>query len=133
MASIFTQIINGDLPGQFVWQDDDCVALLTLQPIRPGHVLVIPREEINHWDDVPPEVAGHLMQVAQKMAKAIKLAYPAKRVGLIIAGLEVPHTHLHVIPIDDMSDFDFRKASSPTSEELSEVAGLIRQALDKLE
>jgi histidine triad (HIT) family protein len=133
MASIFTQIIEGDLPGHFVWQDADCVALLTIQPIRPGHVLVIPRKEINHWDDVPPEVAGHLMQVAQKVAKAIKQTYPAKRVGLMVAGLEVPHTHLHVIPLDDMSDFDFRKASSPTAEELGKVAESIRQALDALE
>ncbi|MBW2712634.1 MAG: HIT family protein [Deltaproteobacteria bacterium] len=132
MASVFTQIMKGEIPGHFVWEDDDCVALLTIQPIRPGHVLVIPREEINHWDDVPPAIAGHLMQVAQKVAKAVKRAYPAKRVGLMIAGLEVPHTHLHVMPIDDMSDFDFRKASSPTAEELSEVAELIRKALDEL-
>ncbi len=132
MASVFTQIMKGEIPGHLVWEDDDCVALLTIQPIRPGHVLVIPREEINHWDDVPPAVAGQLMQVAQKIAKAVKRAYPAKRVGLMIAGLEVPHTHLHVMPIDDMSDFDFRKASSPTAEELSEVAELIRKALNDL-
>ncbi len=129
MASVFTQIINGDLPGQFVWQDDRCVGLLTIQPIREGQVLVIPREEVNHWDDMEPALAGHVMQVAQHIAKAVKKAYPAKRVGLIIAGLEVPHTHLHVIPIDHMGDFDFSRATSPSAEALGEVAATLRAAL----
>ncbi len=129
MASVFTQIINGDLPGQFVWQDDRCVGLLTIQPIRDGHVLVIPREEVNHWDDMEPALAGHVMQVAQQIAKALKKAYPARRVGLIVAGLEVPHTHLHVIPIDQMGDFDFSRATSPSAEALAEVAAKLRAVL----
>jgi len=129
MASVFTQIIDGDLPGHFVWQDDLCVGLLTIQPIRDGHVLVIPREEVNHWDDMEPALAGHVMQVAQQIAKGIKKACPSKRVGLIVAGLEVPHTHLHVIPIDRMGDFDFSRAKSPSPEALGEVAAKLRAAL----
>jgi len=132
MASVFTQIIDGALPGHFVWRDAHCVAVLTIQPIRPGHVLVIPREEVNHWDDMEPALAGHVMQVAQKIAKGLKRAYPAARVGLTIAGLEVPHTHLHVIPIDRMSDFDFGRATSPSAEELGAVAENLRKALTAL-
>ncbi len=132
MASIFTQIINGDLPGNFVWQDDRCVGLLTIQPIREGHVLVIPREEVNHWDDMEPALAGHVMQVAQQIAKALKKAYPAKRVGLIVAGLEVPHTHLHLIPIDHMGDFDFSRATSPSPEAMGETAAKIRSVLAEM-
>lgn len=131
MASIFTLIMDGAIPGHFVWRDDLCVAIMTIQPIRAGHVLVIPREEIDHWNDVPPEVAGHLMQVSQRIANALKIAFPAKRVGLMIAGLEVPHTHIHLVPIDSMNDLNFSFAKNAEPAILAQAAEKIKMALEK--
>jgi diadenosine tetraphosphate (Ap4A) HIT family hydrolase len=129
MASIFSQIIAGDIPGLFIWQDELSVAILTIAPVSDGHVLVIPREEIDHWDELPPATAGHLMHVSQKIAAAIKSVYHPRRVGLIIAGLEVPHTHLHVLPINDMGDFDFSKAAMVDAQLLVPIAAQLKQAL----
>lgn len=129
MASVFSMILAGELPGHFVWKDRDAFAIMTIQPVREGHVLVIPREEIDHWDDLPEELAAHLMRVSQRIAKGIKAAYPSKRVGMAIVGLEVPHTHLHLYPIDQMSDFSFANSSSASAEELARAAAKIRQAL----
>lgn len=129
MASIFTRIINGELPGHFVWQDELAVAIMTIQPIRPGHVLLIPRQEVDHWDDLPEATACHLMAVGQRLARAIKQAFPARRVGLVIAGLEVPHTHLHLLPVDEMADFNFGRASMADAESLASAAEQIRAAL----
>ncbi|MFA0810134.1 HIT family protein [Microbulbifer epialgicus] len=132
MASIFTQIMNGDLPGHFIWRDDKAIAIMTISPIKPGHCLVIPVEEINHWDDVPADIAAHLMLVAQKVAKGLKATYSPKRVGVMIAGLEVPHTHLHLIPVDELTDFDFSLQKPATSEQLAAEAEKIRVALKNL-
>lgn len=129
MESVFTRIIKGELPGNFVWNDEHCVVITTIQPIRQGHLLVIPRQQIDHWDDLPDELAAHLMVVAKKVAKAIKQVFPCSRVGMTIAGLEVPHTHLHVLPIDNMNDFDFSRAAFAQADELAAVAGKIRAAL----
>lgn len=129
MASVFSKIIAGELPGHFIWEDDVCVVILTIQPLKPGHVLVVPRAEIDHWDDLPAETAAHLMHVSQKMAKAQKVAFPSLRVGMVIAGLEVPHTHIHVFPVDSIGDFDFTQAKPVFGEELQEVADRLRAAL----
>ena len=129
MPSIFTRIINGELPGHFVWKDAEAVAFLTIQPIRDGHLLVIPRAEIDHWDDLPAPLANHLMSVAQRITKALKAVYPCQRVGLIIAGLEVPHTHIHLLPIDQLSDLSFAAAHAVNAESLQANAGKIRAAL----
>lgn len=129
MDSVFTKIINGDIPGHFVWNDEHCVVITTIQPIRQGHLLVIPRQQIDHWDDLPDELAAHLMIVGKKVAKAIKQAFPCTRVGMVIAGLEVPHTHLHLLPVDSMSDFDFSQAAFAQGDELAAVAAKIRLAL----
>ncbi|SDZ76823.1 HIT family protein [Microbulbifer marinus] len=129
MASIFTKIINGDLPGHFLWRDDRAVAIMTIAPIKPGHCLVIPVEEVDHWDDVPPDLAAHLMHVAQKVAKGLKAVYSPKRVGVMVAGLEVPHTHLHLIPVDALTDLDFSLQKSAEAEELAAEAKKIRAAL----
>lgn len=129
MASVFTKIIAGELPGHFVWEDDVCVVLLTIQPVKPGHLLVIPRAEIDHWDDLPTDTAAHLMKISQKMAKALKTAFPSLRVGMAIAGLEVPHTHIHVFPVDAISDFDFTQAKPAFAEDLQEAADKLRAAL----
>jgi len=122
MSSIFTRILAGELPGHFVWKDEHCFAIMTIQPIRAGHVIVIPNREVNHWDDVPPAIAAHLMQVAQQIAKGIKAVVPCKRVGVMVVGLEVPHTHIHLIPIDSMADLDFKHAKALPQEELAAMA-----------
>lgn len=129
MASVFTLIMEGKIPGNFVWKDDKAVAILTIQPIRQGHVLVIPREEIDQWSDLPLELAAHLMQVSHKIANALKVAYPATRVGLMIAGLEVPHTHIHLVPMDSMDDLSFEFAKNADSNELKQTAEKIRGVL----
>jgi histidine triad (HIT) family protein len=129
MPSIFTRIIDGELPGHFVWKDPEVVAFLTIQPIREGHVLVIPRVEIDHWDDVPEALAARLMTVAQRIARAIKSEWKPLRVGLMVAGLEVPHTHLHVLPIDEMGDLSFGRAHNATAAGLAATAQRLRNAL----
>jgi histidine triad (HIT) family protein len=129
MASVFTLIMEGKIPGNFVWKDDKAVAILTIQPIRQGHVLVIPREEIDQWSDLPLDLAAHLMQVSHKIANALKVAYPATRVGLMIAGLEVPHTHLHVVPMDSMKDLSFEYAKNADGDTLKQTAEKIRTTL----
>ena len=129
MASIFTRILAGELPGHFVWKDESCFAIMTIQPIREGHVIVIPNEEIDHWDDVPAATAAHLMQVSQTIARAIKAIVPCRRVGLMVVGLEVPHTHLHVMPIDRTADMDFQYAHAVPQENLAAMAIRLRDVL----
>jgi histidine triad (HIT) family protein len=132
MPTIFTRIIDGELPGTFVWRDDICVAFMSIAPIRTGHTLVVPRAEVDHWIDLDPDVNAHMMRVAQAIARAQQAAFSPERIGLIIAGLEVPHTHLHVIPIDGMQDLDFANASDTSSEALAGTADAIRAALREL-
>lgn len=130
MPTLFTRIIDGEIPGRFVWQDDKAVAFLTIAPIRPGHVLVVPRAEVDHWLDLDADLVAHLTQVAQVVGKAQVVAFSPARVGLIIAGLEVPHTHLHVIPIESEADLDFAKAdhaADPAA--LDDVAHRLREVL----
>ena len=129
MASVFSLIMEGKIPGNFVWQDDKAVAILTIAPIRQGHVLVIPREEIDQWSDLPVELAEHLMRVSHQIANALKVAYPATRVGLMIAGLEVPHTHVHVVPMDSMDDLSFAFAKNADADVLKDTAAKIRAVL----
>lgn len=133
MASIFTMIINGDIPGRFVWRDDRVVAFLTIAPLRPGHTLVVPREEIEHWVDLEPDLLAHLTSVSQAIGKAIDEAFHPTKVGMMIAGLEVPHVHLHVVPIDTVHDLDFANADAgPTPESLDAAATQIRASLRSL-
>jgi histidine triad (HIT) family protein len=130
MATLFTSIINGDIPGRFVWRDDRAVVFLTIAPIRPGHALVVPIEEVDHWIDLDPDLASHLMVVAREVGRAQQAAFEPERIGLIVAGLEVPHTHLHLIPIDSEGDLSFSKADhSPDAVALDDAAERIRAAL----
>lgn len=129
MASVFSLIMAGKIPGHFIWQDELAVAILTIQPIRDGHVLVIPRAEIDQWSDLPAATLTHLTQVSHKIANGLKLAYPAKRIGMMIAGLEVPHTHIHLVPMDSMGDLSFANAKNAESAQLQHVAESIRQVL----
>jgi histidine triad (HIT) family protein len=130
MPTIFTRIIDGDLPGRFVWRDDVCVAFLSINPLRPGHTLVVTRAEVDHWLELETEVNTHLMDVAQQIGQAQQEAFRPERVGLMIAGLEVPHVHLHVVPIDGVHDLDFANAAAdPDPGELDASADAIRTAL----
>ena len=133
MPTLFTRIIQGELPGRFVWRDERCVAFLTIAPIRPGHLLVVPRQEVDHWLDLAPALAAHLTEVARTLGKALQHAFPCKRVGLMIAGLEVPHTHLHVLPIDRLQDMDFANQDPEARpEDLDAAAQRVRASLRSL-
>lgn len=110
MATLFTRIIRGDLPGRFVWRDDVCVAFMSIGPLTPGHTLVVPRREVAHWIDLDDDEAAHLVGVARAIGAAQATAFPCDRVGLVVAGYEVPHTHVHVFPTTSMDDFDFANA-----------------------
>lgn len=130
MATLFTRIIDGEIPGRFVWRDDTCVVFLTIAPIAPGHALVVPRAEVDHWIDLDDDVAAHLMVVAKAVGRAQVQAFSPNRIGLIIAGLEVPHTHLHVIPIETEADLDFRRADGgAAADALDAAAAALRDAL----
>ena len=130
MPSVFTLIIAGELPGRFVWKDEHCVAFLSINPIRPGHVLVVPRDEIDHWIDLPEELAAHLMQVSRKIGQALQQAFSPEKVGVMIAGLEVAHVHLHLIPIEGLGDMNFANADpDPDPGALDAAAGAVRAAL----
>lgn len=133
MPSIFTQIIEGRLPGHFVWKDAVCVAFLTIAPLKPGHTLVVPRQEVDSWTDLEPDVMAHLTRVAQSIARALDRVYRPEKVGLTILGLEVPHVHLHVSCIWSPHDLDFGRADAKASQaSLAEAAGKLRAALREL-
>jgi diadenosine tetraphosphate (Ap4A) HIT family hydrolase len=130
MATLFTRIINGELPGRFVWRDNRVVAFLTIAPLKPGHVLVVPIEEVDHWIDLEPGLLAHLMEVSQVIGRAVDRAFAPEKVGMMIAGLEVPHVHVHVVPMTSVRDLDFANAdSNPSDESLEEAAERIRAAL----
>ena len=134
MASVFTMIINGELPARFVWKDDECVAFLSINPMAPGHTLVVPRKEVDHWIDLDPELNAHLMDVSQKIGKALDLGFKPQKVGMMIAGLEVPHAHMHLIPMEGMHDLDADNADlAPNPDDLDAAADRLRAALRALE
>jgi histidine triad (HIT) family protein len=130
MATIFTRIIDGDLPATFVHRDDRAVVFMSINPIRTGHALVVPVEEVDHWTDAPPELMEHLVALARRVATAQRAAFRPDRIALIVAGFEVPHLHLHVIPAETMADIDFANAAATVDPaELEEAAASIRAAL----
>jgi histidine triad (HIT) family protein len=120
--TIFSRILRGELPATFVHTDDVCGAFLALNPLAHGHVLVVPRLEVDHWIDLETDVVTHLMAVAQRIGKAQQAAFRCERVGVIIAGYEVPHTHIHVIPTTSMHQLDFANAASHVPREQLELA-----------
>ena len=133
MPSIFSRIINGEFPGRFVWRDDRVVAFLSIEPMRPGHVLVVPREEIDHWIDLEPDLASHVFAVAQQIGRAQQLEWNPRRVGVMIVGDEVPHVHLHVVPINAASELSFATIDrSPAADDLDHAADRLRARLREL-
>jgi histidine triad (HIT) family protein len=130
MASIFTKIIEGDLPGQFVWKDETAVAFMSIAPLKPGHALVVPRAEVDHWIDLEPEAMQHLTGVAHAVGNAIQRAFSPVKVGTTILGLEVPHVHIHVVPIWTPFDLDFANADkNARPEDIAAAAEKIRVEL----
>ncbi len=133
MPSIFTRIINRELPGRFVYEDDDVVAFLTIEPMTQGHTLVVPRAEIDQWQSIDAEALNRVMAVSQLIGKAVCKAFEADRAGVIIAGLEVPHLHVHVFPARSLSDFGFAGVDrNPSPESLAEAQAKIKAALAEL-
>lgn len=133
MASVFTRIIDGELPANFVWRDEHCVAFLSINPLRPGHVLVVPRREVEHWINLEPAEWAHTAEVARAIGRALQHAYEPTKVGAIIAGLEVPHVHVHLVPIDEVADLDFAQADrDPRAEDLEREAQRVRSGLAAL-
>ncbi len=130
MASVFSKIIAGELPGRFVYQDDSVVAFLTIAPLTQGHVLVVPRAEVDHWESIDDELWAHLNGVARKLGRAVKRAFDAPRAGLIVAGFEIPHLHLHVFPAYGLTDFSFESVDpNPSPESLDDAQTRIVEAL----
>jgi histidine triad (HIT) family protein len=130
MTTLFSRIIDGELPGRFVWRDQRAVAFMSIAPLQPGHTLVVPVAEVDHWIDLEPELAIHLMTVSQTIGKALQAAFSPVKVGLMLAGLEVPHTHLHVVPIRGVHDLDFSNADSGApGDDIEAAAQRIRAAL----
>jgi len=133
VPSIFTRIIAGELPGKFVWKDPRAVAFLSIAPMMPGHTLVVPRDEVDHWIDLDPALASHLFAVAQQIGLAQDLEWKPRRIGLLIVGEEVPHTHLHVVPINHPDELTFAHADpSPDFDAIEDAAVRLRARLREL-
>jgi len=130
MPTLFTRIIRGELPGRFVWRDAECVAFLTIAPLRAGHTLVVPIREVDHWIDLTQAEAAHLMEVSREIGRALQAAFSPVRVGMMIAGLEVPHVHVHLVPIQELRDLDFARAEkNPAPAAMDAAAAKLRAEL----
>jgi histidine triad (HIT) family protein len=133
MPTLFTRILKGEAPARFVWRDPDVAAFLTIAPVRPGHTLIVPAVEVDHWIDLDTDGIARTFAAARRVARGIQRAFPCRKIGMSIVGLEVPHTHLHLIPIDSLRDMDFSKQdSAATPEALDDAAARIRRALKEL-
>jgi histidine triad (HIT) family protein len=133
MPTLFTRIMNREIPGRFVYEDGVCVAFLTIEPLAPGHTLVVPRQEVDHWIDLDPDTLDHLMAIARLVGQAIEEVYKPTKVGSMIAGLEVPHVHIHVTALNTVNDLDFARADrDPDPAVLDEAAVAIRDALTRV-
>lgn len=131
MASVFSKVISGEFPARFVYRDEDIVSFLTINPIVPGHVLVVPVKEVEHWIDLDDELLSKLMNVSKKIGKAIYESFDCEKVAANIVGLEVPHVHVHLIPINVVEDVDFSRADpSPSPELMDAVQAKIISALN---
>jgi diadenosine tetraphosphate (Ap4A) HIT family hydrolase len=125
-------IINGDIPGTFVHRDEHCVVFMSINPMAPGHALVVPIEEIDHWIDASPELSAHLFSVAHRVGRAQATAFGCEKVGMIIAGYEVPHAHIHLVPTNEMRELSFANAAdSVDRDDLESWAAAIRTALSR--
>lgn len=130
MSSIFTKIVRGEIPSHKVAETDDFYAFLDIFPLTKGHTLVIPKKEIDYIFDLEDQMLGDIFVFSRKIAKAIRKVVPCERVGIAVIGLEVPHAHIHLIPINEMSDMDFsREKLKLEATEFAELAQKINAAL----
>ena len=130
MASIFTKIINREIPAQIIAEDERFIAFLDIMPLVMGHTLIVPKKEIDYLFDLDDETLADINVFAKKVAIAIKKAVPCKRIGVAVIGLEVPHAHIHLVPMNSMGDINFNKPKlKPSQSELTAVAEKIRRAL----
>lgn len=130
MPSIFSRIVNGEIPCHKIAEDDRFLAFLDVMPLAPGHTLVIPKQEIDYLFDLPDELLADLMLFAKRLAPALRQAVPCKRIGVSVIGLEVPHAHFHLIPMNSMQDVNFTQPKMKvTPDELATTAASIRALL----
>ena len=130
MGTVFTRIIDGEIPGTFVHRDDHCVVFMSINPLAHGHALVVPIDEVDHWVDCSVELAAHLFAVSHRVGQAQQRAFDCERVGMIIAGYEVPHAHIHLIPTTNMGQLNFANAAATIDRDaLESSAQAIRDQL----
>jgi histidine triad (HIT) family protein len=129
MGSIFTKIVNGDIPSYKVAENDNFLAFLDITPIRKGHVLVIPKDETDYIFDMSDDSIGSIFVFAKEVARKIKSVFPCKKVGITVIGLEVPHAHIHLVPMNTLSDMNFAQEKLKlSSEEFVDIANKIKNA-----
>jgi len=132
MTTIFAKIIRGEIPSHKIMEDDRFLAFLDVRPIKPGHTLVIPKKEIDYFFDLDDQMLGDLMVFAKKVARLLRQAVPCRRIGVMVAGLEVPHAHVHLIPMTSIADLNFAHATPADPQELADMAGRICQHKEKM-
>lgn len=133
MASIFTKIINREIPGFIVHEDENYIAFLDINPLVVGHTLIVPKKEVDYIFDLDDQTLSGMNVFSKQVAKAIKKAIPCKRIGVAVIGLEVPHTHVHLVPMNVTDDLNFtRPKLSPSKETLAQAAEKIKQAIQSL-
>ncbi len=132
MPTLFTKIVKGEIPCHKIMEDEKYLAFLDIRPINPGHMLVITKQEIDYVFDVEDELLGGLMIFAKKVAKMIQKSVPCKKIGIMVAGIEVPHVHIHLIPINGVGDLNFANAKAVPQDELAKIAEKIRKAGDRV-
>jgi histidine triad (HIT) family protein len=125
MSTIFSKIISGEVDNYKIYEDEMTFAFLTIRPHVKGHMLVVPKIEVDHWDDVPEDYYGAMWATARKMAKLLKDKFDPKRVGVMIQGFEVPHAHIHLVPINDVHDLNTTKTYDATPEELHDAQRIL--------
>ncbi len=134
MASIFTKIINREIPAYIVAEDDEHIAFLDISPNATGHTLVVPKKEIDYLFDMPEQEYMALMKFSRKVAKALEQVFTgAKRIGVAVVGLEVPHVHVHLIPLNEMRDMDFRKKVTLSAKDFEEIQQAVKTTFESLE
>jgi diadenosine tetraphosphate (Ap4A) HIT family hydrolase len=133
VTTIFSRIIAGEIPGTFLWRDDRCVAFMSINPLARGHALVVPIDEVDHWLDASPDLTAHLFSVAREIGLAQHAAFECERVGVIVAGYEIDHCHIHVVPTNAMADLAFENAAASVDrDDLDSAAAAIRAELRHL-
>lgn len=129
VATLFTRIVNGEIPCHKIAEDDRFLAFLDIHPINPGHTLVIPKKEIDYFFDLDDALLGGIMAFSKKIAVALKKAVECRRIGIMVAGIEVPHAHVHLVPIQAVGDLNFARAKPAAQEQLAAMAAKIRKYL----